>query len=84
MIYMSVRFIGLLVEEVDLFVYSVLFQDIDVEPGDSVFHPDGMRKFVDVLDDLDRKSGLNAEHPLRKQNNAHRPDINDDLAERLT
>ena len=34
--------------------------------------------------DPDRKSGLNAEHHFGKQDNAHRPNINDDIAERLT
>ena len=40
--------------------------------------------FCPDCDDLDCESGLNAEHPFRKQDNAHGPDINDDLAEGLT
>lgn len=35
-------------------------------------------------DNLDSKPTRQPKHPLRKKNNAHRPDIDNDLAERLT
>ena len=55
----------LLIKKMDLFVYSVLFQNIDVEPGNSVFHPDRMRKSVNVLDDL--LSGFLRTHSIDRE-----------------